>query len=296
MNSRESAANIEVSIIIPCYNELGAIEQTVEEIIAVCAEGPEYEIIVVDDGSNDGTTEVLTRLADETGLVLLNHRNNRGYGAALKTGLRHARGALVAITDADGTYPNQRLPELIAKCRHHDMVVGARTGDDAVLSPIRTLPKFFLRKWISWLSRTYVPDINSGFRVFDRQLAEKNIGILPDGFSFTITITLAMLTTYRDVSFVPISYRPRIGNSKIRPVRDTMNFILLVLRTAMYFAPLRAFFPIILFFAMATLISLGYDVFALRDLTDLTVILIMFTLNAGMVSLLADMIVRRTQD
>ncbi|MHA7776946.1 glycosyltransferase family 2 protein [Roseibium sp. M-1] len=295
MNSQETSAAIECSIIIPCFNEVAAIEQTVREIIAVCADGLQYEIIVIDDGSTDGTADVLARLSDETGLVLFSHSKNRGYGAALKTGLRHARGALVAITDADGTYPNHCLPELIAKCRNYDMVVGARTGDDVTYSKIRSLPKLFLRAWISWLSRCDVPDINSGLRVFNRQIAEKNIGILPDGFSFTITITLAMLTTYRDVLFVPVSYKQRVGKSKIRPIRDTMNFVFLILRTALYFAPLRAFFPIILFFATVTLFSLGYDILVLRDITDLTVLLIMFTLNAGMVSLMADMIVRRTQ-
>ena len=163
----------------------------------------------------------------------------------LKTGVRHARAPLIAITDADGTYPNDRLVELIDLCSEFDMVVGARMGSDVSYSTLRSFPKFFLRRWMTWIARTSIPDINSGMRVFRRSLALKFFGILPDTFSFTVTLTLAALTNHYAVKFVPISYRQRIGKSKIRPIRDTLRFGMLVLRTGTYFAPMRVYGPLV---------------------------------------------------
>ena len=225
------------SVIIPCFNEEAAIEQTVEHIIETGGGAGPFEIIVVDDGSTDGTSEILARLdARRPDVHVVSHSRNQGYGSSLKSGIRLAKSELIAITDADGTYPNERLPELVKACADHDMVVGARTAKDASHSKIRAIPKYFLRRWMSWIARQEIPDINSGMRVFRRSVAERFIGILPDGFSFTVTITLAMLTNYRPTLFVPVTYRERIGRSKIRPVRDTFQFIALILRTGTYFA------------------------------------------------------------
>ena len=131
-------------------------------------------------------------------------------------------------------------------------------------------------------------------RVFRKDLAEEFFGILPDSFSFTITITLAMLTNYRDVEFVPISYAPRIGMSKIRPFQDTARFVMLILRTGTYFAPIRAFAPFFVLLFLFSLVSFLYDVFILENLTDKTILLFLFTMNTGMFALLADMIDKRS--
>jgi hypothetical protein len=131
-------------------------------------------------------------------------------------------------------------------------------------------------------------------RVFRRSVAERYLGILPDGFSFTITITLAMLTNFYSVRFEPIDYAPRVGQSKIRPIHDTLRFISIILRTGMYFAPLRVLAPVIgLLFALF-LLSFTYDVFVLENLTDKTVLLFLSAINTGMLGLLADMIDKRT--
>ena len=139
-----------------------------------------------------------------------------------------------------------------------------------------------------------IPDLNSGLRVFKRSLAEKYLRIFPDGFSFTTTITLALLTNNYRVVFEPIDYFERVGTSKIRPIRDTLNFIALIARAGTYFAPLRVFGPVIVIAGLFTLISLCYDLFVLRNLTDKSVILLMLTMNASMFALLADMLDKRS--
>lgn len=284
-----------VSVILPCFNEEQSLERTLQVVSAAMARVPEHEIIVVNDGSTDGSAAVLDRIIGRfPTLRIVTHEQNRGYGAALKTGIRRATGELIAITDADGTYPNERLAELIRLCRDRDMVVGSRTGPDVTYSKVRAVPKYFLRAWVSWIARRKVPDINSGMRVFRRDVVTKFFGILPDSFSFTITITLAMLTTSHLVDFVPINYSARVGNSKIKPIRDTLRFIKIILRTGVYFAPLRAFMPLLLTLGVLTAASLGYDVFVLRDLTERSLLLFLSVINIGMFMLIADMIDRRT--
>ena len=284
------------SIIVPCFNEEDAVEETVRELGLALATDVPYELIAVNDGSTDRTKEILLRLkAEVPRLRVIEHGFNLGYGAALKTGMRQAHSPYIAITDADGTYPNERLGELFERCRdgEFDMVVGARIGENVTYSKLRAFPKYYLKLWVSWIARVRVPDINSGMRVFRKSAAEPFIGILPDGFSFTITITLSMLTTFRPVEFVPINYRRRLGNSKIKPIRDTIRFAKIILRTGIYFAPLRAFAPAILFFGIVSMLSLIWDIFR-EDLTEATLILFMFTLNFAMFALLADMIDKRS--
>ena len=208
--------------------------------------------------------------------------------------MQAAKTEFIAITDADGTCPNDRLPELAALCKDQDMVVGARTGPGVVYSKIRAIPKIFLKRWVSWVAGRNVPDIDSGLRVFRRDVAREFIGIYPDGFSFTITITLAMLTTQRRVRYVPISYAARVENSKIQPIHDTLRFLNIILRTGVYFAPIRAFMPFILILFLMAFVSLGYDIWN-RDLTEKTLLLFLFGMNTGMFTLLADRIDKRSQ-
>ena len=281
------------TVVIPCYNEMGAIERTIEELRKAVPSGTRFRMIIVDDGSTDDTKQILHRIPPADDLQILEHARNRGYGAALKTGIRAASTELIAITDADGTYPNERLPELVAACAQYDMVVGARIGENVQYSKLRSIPKYFLRRWMSWIAKQNIPDINSGMRVFRKPIVERFFSILPDTFSFTVTITLAMLTNYQPVLFVPISYSPRLGKSKIKPVRDTLRFILLILRTGVYFAPVRFFGPITLVLTLFALARLSYDVFVLDDITDTSLLLFLFAFNTGMLTLLADMIDKR---
>ena len=267
------------TIIIPCYNEEGAILQTIHSLRSTLKKAGPYELIIVNDGSIDKSYDILSSEAEkDPELRIINHDINRGYGAALKTGIRRASSDLIVITDADGTYPNNRIGELVEFSQNADMVVGARTSENVTYPLTRKISKVFLRRYVSWLAGHDVPDMNSGLRVFRRTIAERFLNILPDGFSFTTTITLAMLRNNYEVKFVPIDYYPRIGKSKIRPIKDTLRFMELILRTGMYFAPLRVFLPLLILLFIFFLGSFFYDILVLNNLTDKTLILLMFNL------------------
>ncbi len=280
-----------VSLVLPVYNEASGLGEFLDGLRqALLATGVEFEIVAVDDGSTDGSKEVLRGRGD---LRLLEHPVNLGYGATLKTGIRHARYPIIAITDADGTYPHEHLGVLIQRMNRADMVVGARTGDEVEYPLIRGIPKWFLVRFAEWMARRRIPDLNSGLRVFHREIAERFLKILPDGFSFTSTITLAMLTNGYLVEYEPINYRARKGTSKIHPVRDTLQMLRTIFCTGMYFAPLRVFLPIAGLFGLAFAVTLAQDLYY-RDLTERTLILFVATTQLGMFGLLADMIDKRS--
>lgn len=285
------------SIVLPAYNEEHAIEDSIRMLMKSLSQEDNYELIVVNDGSTDKTGDLLDAWAQVRphSIRVIHHQVNRGYGAALKTGIRAAKSPLIVITDADGTYPHDKILELVQTIFTRDvaMVVGSRTGEKVEYSKIRRIPKVFLKAYISWIAQIDVPDFNSGLRVFKREIVEKFLNILPNGFSFTTTITLAMITNHYPVVFSPINYHKRIGKSKIHPIRDTIRFAQLIVRTGMYFAPLRVLGPIAAILFLATLGSLGNDIWNM-DLTESTLILSMFTINTIMFALLADMIDKRT--
>ena len=293
---------MKTSIIIPCYNEKHAIRDTIEWILSVIRDSKlkNVEIIAVNDGSTDGSEQVLNALTKEhhsDDLLVVHHKRNQGYGAALKTGIRRSHSDYICITDADGTYPNDRIPDLIEQIssKDLDMVVGARIGPNVQYSKIRSIPKMILVPWVSFLCGTEVPDMNSGLRIFRRDRSLDFLKLLPDGFSFTTTITICLLRNRYAVEFTPISYARRIGKSHIKPIQDTLRFTQLILRTGMYFAPLRLLSPLIV--ALATLFSISslYDLTILNNLTDKTVLLGFASLNVFMFALLADMIDKRSR-
>jgi glycosyltransferase involved in cell wall biosynthesis len=280
----------DLSIIVPAYNEAAGISLVLAGIReATEGAGLAHEIVVVDDGSQDDTAAV----AEATGVRVLRHPENRGYGAAIKTGIRHAAYNLIAITDADGTYPNEWLPELarLVVEGEYDMVVGARTAEGVHIPLARRPAKWALNGVANYLARTTIPDLNSGMRVFRREVFEEFKRYLPSSFSFTTTLTLALLTNDYTVHYVPISYHKRVGRSKINPVKDTLNILGLIIRTVMYFAPLRVLLPIsasLLLLAAAVLI--GSALFTPKVM-DVTVIVISMTaLQIAVVALVADLI------
>lgn len=283
----------DLTIVVPCFNEEGAITEVVKALAD--SFGDTVKFLLIDDGSIDGTGQSLAILEQQFGNVdVLSHTSNRGYGATLKTGILSAKTKYIATIDGDATYSPTQLLEICGEADDCDMVVGARTGEDVVYPLLRKIPKFVFRRYCSWLAGQVIPDINSGMRVIRREVALKYLRILPDGFSFTTTITLAMLTNDYKVRFVPISYADRIGKSKIKPIRDTLNFCQLIIRTGMYFAPLKIFMPAAMFFGMCFVGSLAYDLIGIHDITDKTLIFFMLSANTTMFALLADMIHKRS--
>jgi len=287
-----------VTIVVPAYNEQDGIEGVVERLDALALAVP-VEILVVDDGSSDRTPQVLERLkARFQKLRVEKHLVNRGYGAALKTGFARARHDVVVITDGDGTYPENKIQELLARIDDGaDMAVGSRTGKDVHIPLVRRPAKAFLRVLASFLAGTPIPDLNSGLRAIRRELVLMYRPILPSGFSFTTTITLAALTNDHRVDYVPIDYAKRAGLSKIRPLRDTIGFTALILRTVMYFNPLKVFVPLAVLIGIGLGASVYYDcaVTSPANLSDKSVVLFIAFLQILAVGTLADLVEKRSR-
>jgi len=268
--SRQNSVRRGVTIVIPAYNEANGIEDGIGAVVKeLSSSGWEYEIIVVDDGSTDATGE----RAEQQGAKVLRLDANKGYGYALKAGIALARFDWVAIIDADGTYPGAEIPRMLERVPDHDMVVGARIGRNVEDPRLRRPAKWVLRKLAGYLAGQEIPDLNSGLRVIRKSLVEQFAHILPSGFSFTTTITLALISSGYSVSYVPIDYYRRVGKSKINPF-DAFKFALQILRTMMLFHPMRILGPIASGVILSGLVKLLYDLYPLRvSGTDVTILL-----------------------
>lgn len=287
-----------LSVVIPVYNEEDIIEETIAEVHKVLSESniSEFEIVVVDDGSKDNTAQILKQSRYASLFQLVIHERNIGYGAALKSGIRRAKYEYIAITDADGTYPIKDIPKLYSYMPDYDMVVGARTGEKVNIPFVRKPAKWFLHKLANYLTASYIPDLNSGLRIFRKKDAVRLFGILPRGFSFTTTITLAMLTNDMHVKFIPINYLKRTGKSKIKPIRDTILFIQLIIRTVLYFNPLKVFLPLSLLFFFLSAGVLFYTAFFTPRILDATVsILFLAGLQTLSIGMIADIIDKKSK-
>ena len=291
-----------VTIVLPCHNEEGHV---IAEVARICAAMDascyDYELVAYDDASTDAT---LARLQDAAprfpNLKIVHFPRNGGSGTVRRIGTRQARGKIVVWTDADMSYPNERIPELVGmldKEEFVDQVVGARTTEQGTHKFLRVPAKWFIRKLAEVLTNSAIPDLNSGLRAFRREVALPYLRLLPPGFSCVTTITIAFLSNQHDVKYVPIDYAKRAGKSKFKFVKDAYRYILQVLRMVMYFNPLKVLMPLALF-----LIGLGvakgiYDMvvhplyFAINTILILVSGLIIATL-----ALLADLIVRSRGD
>lgn len=278
-----------LSVIIPCHNERDAIARVLDQIEgAVGAVAMPHEIIVVDDGSTDGSAD----LVDVRRFRLVRNQARLGYGAAIKAGVRASLYDAILITDADGTYPNERIPDFARAIEGRDMVVGARPH--VSIQSSRRPAKWALRSLAQYLCRRPIPDLNSGFRIFTRELFDKYEHLYPDGFSLTTTITLAALTNARNVEYVPIEYHPRVGSSKIRPIQDTLEFLKLIIRTVLYFDPLRIFLPFGLILILASIVDGILSKLIFKQVADVSTLLLFVTgVQVLAIGALADLITRR---
>jgi glycosyltransferase involved in cell wall biosynthesis len=279
----EPALDRAVSVIIPAFNEAAHVADQVRAVDDVLrASGWTFEILVVDDGSTDGTAAA----AAVAGVRVIRHRRNRGYGAALKSGVGAAKYDWTLITDADGTYPAASIRELLAHADDNEMVVGARTGTTVRIPAARRPAKWFLGSLASYLAGQKLPDLNSGLRLMRKSLIERYAHLLPSGFSFTTTITLACACNDHPVQYVPIDYHARLGESKIRP-RHAYDFLLLILRTIVFFNPLKVFIPLGAVLALIGLVKFVYDVFR-GNLSESAIFGLLAALIVWAVGLLAD--------
>jgi glycosyltransferase involved in cell wall biosynthesis len=272
-----------VSVIIPAFNEGANVARQVREVAAVLtASDWAFEVIVVDDGSSDDTSAA----ALGEGVRVLRNRRNRGYGASLKRGIAAAQYDWVLIIDADGTYPSSSIPELLALADTSEMVVGARVTATRHIPMVRRPAKWFLTRLASYLAERDLPDLNSGLRLIRRELVERYQYLLPSGFSFTTTITLAATCDDHEVAYVPIDYHARVGKSKIRP-GHAFDFLLLVLRITVFFNPLRVFVPLGLVMATVGLAKFIYDL-TLQNISESALLGLLGALIVWAVGLLAD--------
>jgi glycosyltransferase involved in cell wall biosynthesis len=281
----------DVSIILPVHNERDHLRNEIERIRAAMDTSPySYELIVIDDGSSDGSREELAGIA---GIRLIRFGRNRGVGAARKAGTHAAGGKVVVWTDVDMTYPNDRIPELVKELEGYDQVVGARTSEQGRAKAFRVPAKWFIRKLASYLVETRIPDLNSGFRAFRRDVARQYLHLLPKGFSCVSTMTLAFLANGYSVKYIPIEYVARSGESKFHWWVDTKRYITQVIRMILSFNPLRVFLPLAFGLTALGLGKIIYD-WVTKDfhLATNTLVILFAAFQMFAIGLLADLVVR----
>ena len=288
------APDLDVSIVLPVHNEVGHLQAELDRISeSMDRSDLSWELIIVDDGSSDGSTEIA--LASDRCRVFRTERN-RGAGTARRIGTEAARGRLVVWSDADMSYPNDKIPELIAAMGDADHIVGARTSEQGTLKIFRVPAKWTIRRLAQYLTQTKIPDLNTGFRAFRRDVALQYTHQLPPGFSCVTTITMAFLMNGYRVEFVPIDYEPRAGESKFHWLRDTRRYGLQVIRMMLSYDPLRVMLPIASALGVVFVAKLGYDLVD-KDFRPAanTLLLGFAVLQVLVVGLLADLVVRVTR-
>ena len=269
-----------ISVIIPAFNEEQGITSVIPALLAALNTNQQpFEVLLIDDGSTDRTAEISTRL----GVTVLSHRTNKGYGASLKTGIRAAKYELIVMMDSDGQHDPADVLHLVEMAGEYDMVVGTR-GRGSHSPTLRRPGKWLLQLTANYLAGVKIPDLNSGLRIFSRELAQRFMHILPNGFSFTTTLTLACLKENYRVGWMPITVMPRSGKSSVKPIRDGYNTFILILRTIVLFDPLKVFLPPSLLLGMfGVLFSLygiiRYDSFPETGVLVITAAIILFFLG-----------------
>lgn len=237
---------IKVSVVLPAKNEAGAISITIAGIIKIL---PYAEIIVVNDGSTDDTAQ----LAEAAGAKVVSHPYSKGNGAAIKTGARTATGDIIVFMDADGQHDPQDIPLLLEKIKQgYDLVVGARQkGSQASVG--RGIANALYNNLATYMTEQKVEDLTSGFRAVRADKFKEFLYLLPNGFSYPTTSTMAFFRAGYSVAYVPIHAAKRIGKSHIHPLKDGVRFFLIIFKIATLFSPLKMFLPIaVVLFLMGT--------------------------------------------
>jgi glycosyltransferase involved in cell wall biosynthesis len=272
----------QVSIILPVYNEEMAVKGVIGDLKNLDLD---CEIIVVNDASTDKSKNILENI---DGIKLINHPYNKGYGAALKTGIKNAKYENLLFFDADGQHPTEKIVELLKYIDDFDMVSGARTEGKYKGPFIRLLGKKLLHIIANYLAGVKIPDLNCGFRIVKKQEMLKFLHIMPNGFSLSTTTTLAFIKEGLNVKFVPIQVKKRAGKSTVKP-KDALRMLLLILRIILLFSPLKIFLPISFIFFIGGFSSAVYDIFFRPfNITDVTILLLFSSILIFFFGLMAD--------
>jgi glycosyltransferase involved in cell wall biosynthesis len=270
------------SIVIPSFNEAGAIGPLVTSLVS---SGDWHEVIVVDDGSSDQTSD----RAREAGAIVVRHPYNTGNGAAVKTGIRRATGENVLIVDGDGQHRAADARRLVAALGEYDLVIGARSSGTQA-TRMRRLGNVALNRLAGYLTGRRIPDLTSGFRCARREHFHEFLHLLPNGFSTPTTTTLAFIKAGYNVRFEPVDAEARIGASKIRLARDGVKFLLIVLKIVTIFSPLRVFLPVSLAAFVAGTGYAAWTIATQSHVTNSSVLLIMLAVIVFLVGLVSEQI------
>lgn len=259
-----------LSIVVPAYNEAPRIEPVLKGLQTILS-GQAYEIIVVDDGSTDETREVAEGVE---GVTVVRNPQRKGYGGAIKTGVRKAKGEWILLVDADGQHQPSEIPKLLEHKDRGDMIVGSREGESLYRAG-RLFGRTVVRRLAEFLVESRIPDLNSGLRLVRRELFLDRFSLLPNGFSLSTTLTLALLKSGYTVVFVPVTVTAREGSSsRVRIFRDSIRTILLMVRITTMFNPLKVFLPMSCFLWFLGLVYLIEEIVRGFNIADGAVLLI----------------------
>ena len=270
------------SVVIPAFNEALVIGQVVADLQQAA---DWHEIVVVDDGSHDGTAEAACAAGARVG----RHPYHKGNGASVKSGIREARGEYILIIDADGQHQPCDATRLVGRLGEYDLVIGARAGStQATLA--RRLGNWLLNRLAAYLTGRPIPDLTSGFRAARRQHLLEFLHLLPNRFSTPTTTTLAFVKAGYNVVFEPIEARARVGQSKIRLLRDGAKFLMIVLKVVTIFSPLRVFLPISVASFLVGSAYAAWTIATQSHVTNSSVLLIMLAVIVFLVGLVSEQI------
>lgn len=293
--SIEVAARIKLTILLPAYNEEQAIVRVLAEVAEALAEiDSPAEILVVDDASTDRTAAMAEQFATDCWqcpVRVVRCPENRGAGAARKVGVREARGEIVVMLDADGSYPAESIRELVSHFPAYDQVNGARTSEQGTLPWLRRPAKWFIRMLACYLTGCRIPDLNTGLKAFKRDAMLPWLWVVPNGFSCVTTMTLAFLTNGYAVKYVDVPYRPRIGKSKFHPIKDTWAYLATVLRMVLYFRPLKIFLPLAGLLMTSGVLKSLWSFHSTGSMQESDIVVFVAGFMTAMLGLLAEVIV-----
>lgn len=273
----------DISIVIPAYNEEASVGELVTNLVQSY---PDAEILVIDDKSTDGTAE----LAQQAGARVIHHKYNMGNGAGIKTGARHARGDIVIFMDADGQHDQMDIPRLVQGIQEgYDLVIGARAPDTQA-SKGRWLGNKLLSRFASLMTGRHIPDLTSGFRAVRADTFREFIHLLPNGFSYPTTSTMAYLRSGYPVSFIPIRAGQRKGKSNINMVRDGIRFLVVIMKVTTLFSPMRFFFPASVLFFLVGLIRYVYFYWSSGSFSSMAGVMFITAILVFLIGLISEQI------